>query len=193
MKLLMAMVLLAIASPAFGQAQTPAAASVPGCGAANVEFNVKTDNKQRPAPQPEAGKAHVYFLQDDAEFLSRPRPTTRFGIDGAWVGATHSNSYFYVTIDPGERHLCASWQGFVGLAPQRREAAIHFTAEAGNNYYFRAKDIFSIQTKVPAVVLLKPVDSDEGELLIGQFSLSISTPKKYSPLIHPRPPRLTHE
>jgi hypothetical protein len=178
MKLLMAMALLAMASPAFGQTQSSVAATVPGCGAANVEFNVKTDNKQQPAVLPDAGKAHVYFLQDDADFLSRPRPTTRFGIDGAWVGATHSNSYFYVTVDPGVHHLCASWQGLVGLGPQRREAALHFTAEAGSDYYFRAKDIANPNNKMPAVVLLKPLDIDEGVLLISQFSFSTSTPKK---------------
>jgi hypothetical protein len=120
----------------------------------------------------------VYFLQDDAAFLSRPRPTTRFGIDGAWVGATHSNSYFSITIDPGVHHLCASWQGFVGLGPQRKEAALHFTAEAGSDYYFRAKDIANPTEKMPAVVLFKLVDSDEGKLLVSQFSFSTSSPKK---------------
>jgi len=179
MKLLIAVVLLVIASPVLAQTQSSDAAPAVGCGPANIEFNVKTDNKQHLAVRrPDAGKAQLVFLQDDAEFLSRPRPTTRFGVDGAWVGATQSNSYFYVTVEPGEHHLCASWQGFVGLGPQRREAALHFTAEAGNNYYFRAKDIFSTETKIPAVVLLKALDSDEAQLLMSQFSFSMSTPKK---------------
>ena len=94
------MLLLAVASPVFGQAQSSGATSIPGCGAANIEFNVKTDDKQHPAVQPDAGKANVYFLQDDAAFLAHTIPTTRFGINGAVVGATHSNSYFYITIDP---------------------------------------------------------------------------------------------
>ena len=83
MKLLIGMVLLTIVPTAYGQTKSSGAASVPGCGAANIEFNVKTDDKQRSAVQLDAAKAHVYFLQDDAAFLSRPRPTTRFGIDGA--------------------------------------------------------------------------------------------------------------
>jgi hypothetical protein len=66
----------------------------------------------------------------------------------------------------------------VGLGPQRREAALHFTAEAGSDYYFRAKDIANPNNKMPAVVLLKPLDIDEGVLLISQFSFSTSTPKK---------------
>jgi hypothetical protein len=178
MKLLIAIALLAIASPAFGQAQSSGSASVPGCGAANVEFNVRTDDKQHPAVQPDAGKANVYFLQDDAKFGSNPRPTTRFGIDGAWVGATHSNSYFYVSIDPGEHHLCASWQGTVGSFFQRREAALHFIAEADHNYYIRAKDVYEPKAQKTAVVLLKPLDSDEAQLLMSQFSFSTSNPKK---------------
>lgn len=73
----------------------------PGCGPYDVQFDVKTAENKNALPAPESGKALVVFLQDDARFGSRPRPTTRFGIDGAWVGATHSNSYFYVSVDPG--------------------------------------------------------------------------------------------
>jgi len=178
MKLLLAMVFLTIASTAYGQTKPSGAVSVPGCGAANIEFNVKTDDKQHAAVQPDAGKANVYFLQDDAEFGSNPRPTTRFGLDGAWTGATHSSSYFYVSVDPGEHHLCASWQGLVGAFYQRREAALHFTAEAGHNYYFRAKNVYEPKTQKTAVVLLKPLDSDEAQLLMSQFSFSTSNPKK---------------
>lgn len=178
MNLVIAIVLLAIASPAFGQTQSSAAATIPGCGAASIQFNVKTDDKQHPVVPPGAGKANIFFLQDDAEFGSNPRPTTRFGIDGAWVGATHSNSYLYVSVDPGEHHLCASWQGTVGAFFQRREAALHFTAEAGHNYYIRAKNIYEPKTQKTAVVLLKPLDSDEAQLLMSQFSFSTSNPKK---------------
>jgi hypothetical protein len=66
----------------------------PGCGDANAKFAVKSE-KEPHQFQPEPGKALVVFLQDDSEFNSRPRPTTRMGIDGAWVGATQSNSYFF--------------------------------------------------------------------------------------------------
>ena len=72
MKLHVAMVLLAITSPAFGQAQSSGAATVPGCGAANIEFNVKTDDKQRPAVQPDAAKAHVYSFRTTRHFFRGP-------------------------------------------------------------------------------------------------------------------------
>lgn len=104
----------------------------PGCGPENVKFDVKTESKQHPMPAPEAGKALIFFLQDDAKFESRPRPTTQFGIDGAWVGATQANSYFYVSVDPGEHHLCANWQSFVGAChTSHRSASFHRRGRKG--------------------------------------------------------------
>jgi hypothetical protein len=43
----------------------------------------------KPPSQPESGKALVYFIEDDSTFNSSPKPTTRAGIDGNWVGVTH--------------------------------------------------------------------------------------------------------
>lgn len=109
----------------------------PGCGPDNVKFDVKTTTGQQSSPAPHLGKALVYFLQDDLKFLSSPRPTTRFGIDGSWVGATHANSYFYVFVDAGEHHVCASWQTevMVNYGDARSTAAAHLTFEAGKSYY----------------------------------------------------------
>ena len=163
------------------------AQSGPGCGPANVKFDVKTGKAQNNAPTPEPGKALVFFLQDDLNFSSRPRPTTRFGIDRTWVGATHSNSYFYVQVDPGEHHICANWQStvIVSSVPKRPTAANHFTAEVGKSYYFRARDITQVRNpdgKVEVVseaeVVLEPVESDEAQVLVNTFSFSSSHPKK---------------
>jgi len=64
------------------------------------------------------------------------------GLDGQWIGATNGNSYFYFSVDPGEHHLCTNWQGFSFLGKTRAAGALHFTAEPGGVYYFRAKDIY---------------------------------------------------
>jgi hypothetical protein len=152
------------------------AQSAPGCSQTKAEFEVKTE-KDSHAAKPEPGKALVYFLQDDLHFDSRPRPTTLFGIDGNWVGATHGNSYFFVYVEPGEHHLCSEWQMDVILNyPQKRTtAALHFTAESGKTYYFRAKDI-AIKELVGAE--LEAMDSDEAQLVMGSFEYSSSHPKK---------------
>lgn len=97
--------LFLLACPTFATAQTGSS-----CGPANVKFDIATTKELPLAPTPQPGKALVYFLQDDLKYNWAPRPTTRFGIDGAWVGATHGNSYFYVFVDAGEHHLCANWQ-----------------------------------------------------------------------------------
>jgi hypothetical protein len=157
----------------------------PGCGPSDVAFDVSTKKGGPPAPAPGPGKALVYFLQDDVKYGARPRPTTRFGIDGTWVGATHANSYFYVFIDAGDHHLCANWQSDVTpfqFGPKRSTAAAHFTAEAGKSYYFRARDIAITDGRGQLVsepeVALSPMDIDEAQVLMNSFSLSSSRPKK---------------
>jgi len=150
----------------------------PGCGPESTRFEVKGQSGRQPLPVPEAGKAQVVFLQDDQRFESRPRPTTRFGIDGAWVGATQSDSWFSVSVDAGEHHLCANWQSKVVLAgPVRPTAALRFTAEAGQTYWFVARD-YIVVNHHPAEVVIEPLDSDEGQLLANSFVPVSSHPKK---------------
>ena len=50
----------------------------------------------------------------------------KLAVDGAWVGANHGNSYFSVSVEPGEHHVCVTLQS--SLVAQRVELA-HFTAE----------------------------------------------------------------
>ena len=151
----------------------------PSCGPDEVKFQVKTEGNAHPVKQPEAGKALVYFLEDDTLFGSYPKPTTRLGVDGAWVGATHGNSYFYFSVDPGEHHLCASWQSTVLLGQDRKVAAAHFTAEAGGTYFFKVKNTIGPESsRRRATIDLQPLDSDEGQLLANKYSFSTFQPKK---------------
>jgi hypothetical protein len=170
---------LLLMCPALASAQ-----SGPGCGPANIKFDVSTSKKYSlPTVQP--GKALVYLFQDDVKYGGRPRPTTRFAIDGTWIGATHANSFIYAFVDAGDHDVCANWQsddtglGYIG--PKRSTAAAHFTAEAGKSYYFRARDIAYTNGRTivsePEVVL-GPLDTDEAQVIISSFSLSSSHPKK---------------
>ncbi len=118
----------------------------------------------------------IYFMEDDCSFESRPRPTTRLGVDRKWVGANHGDSYFYVSVDPGEHHLCASWQSFVVFQAHETSAAAHFTAEPGHTYYFRVRNTWLREHGVTHVELT-PLDRDEGQLLASRSALSTSQPK----------------
>jgi hypothetical protein len=165
---------LFLAATAF--AQKTGSAVAPGCGATDVKFEVKTDKSQHPVLQPEGGKAVVYFVEDDTQFQSAPKPTTRIGLDGTWIGANHGNSYFYFSVDPGEHHLCANWQSFVGLGAGHQSSAAHFTAEAGQAYYFTVRNTWLREVMIAKIDLV-PLDSDEGQLLASRFAFSSSHPK----------------
>jgi hypothetical protein len=169
-KLIFTAVLLAgvpLALPALAQNKPADSLGAPGCGEPNATFKVKTDHGNHPAHQ-EAGKALVFFIQDDSEFAVLGKPSTRFGIDGTWAGATHANSYFYSSVDSGVHHLCASWQS------GEKTAAAHFTAKAGGVYYFEAKDILA---RTGNDLIFTRIDSDQGQLLVGQYEFSTSQKK----------------
>jgi len=170
---------LALALPLAAQDDPAVEAKRSECGPADVSFDVKTDATQHPLAQPEPGMALVYFLQDDSIFGARPRPTSRLAMDGAWVGATHSNSYFYLSIAPGEHHLCTEWQGAVLLGNGHHAAALHFTAQPGASYYFGAENFFARDAGLK--VRFEALDSDEALLLIRKFALSTSHPRREQP------------
>jgi len=54
-----ALVALLFASPALAQDSAANALAAAGCGANEVHFDVKTDKKEHPTAQPDAGKALV--------------------------------------------------------------------------------------------------------------------------------------
>jgi hypothetical protein len=167
-----------LAANVFAQNDAAKARMAAGCGSNDVMFEVKTDKKQHPTGQPEAGKALVYLFSDedtDDAALRIGGLTTRFGIDGGWVGATHYKSYFFVQVDPGDHRICTSWQSII---KERTDisSAVSFTAEAGKIYYFRTKTPVHPDPKEP--VKLLPVDPAEAQLLIAASAFSTFHLKK---------------
>jgi hypothetical protein len=94
------------------------------------------------------------------------------------MGATHGNSHFYFSVDPGEHHLfCTSWQKGV-LVGRSRVAAAYFIAEAGAVYYFKVENPRLRDQHTTSGISLKPLDGDEGRLLASKYSFSTFQPKK---------------
>jgi hypothetical protein len=150
------------------------------CGPANVNYKVSLDRSQHGPIPPETGKALVYFIHDagipDQIFLSGKvtigYPTTKYGVDGSWVGAGHGDSWFAVAVTPGEHHVCTVLQSsFVG----QRVELTHFTAEAGKSYYFRTQLITSGSVEL---LELEWVDSDEADYLISLYPMATAKAKK---------------
>ena len=102
--------------------------------------------------------------------------TTKAGLDGKWAGATHGDSYFFFTVDPGVHHLCAATQ-FGMSSADSQTALLHFTAVAGGVYYVEVKN-YSWLEKSSHDVTLSPLDSDQGIDLISRLPRAVSTQKK---------------
>jgi Protein of unknown function (DUF2846) len=175
----LAMLLLLVGS-AFAQDQADAARNAAGCGIDQAQFTVKTDNKQHPIAQSQTGKAVVYVFGDeeiDNITLHIGGVTTRWGLDGSWVGANYRKSYFFFYVDPGDHRICTNRQS--SLKSQTKiSSAISFTAEAGKAYYFRTKtprhqEAHSAENEV----VLEAVDPAAAQLLIANSAFSISHPK----------------
>jgi hypothetical protein len=144
------------------------------CGPKNSNFDAKRDESQHALVQPEAGKARIYFIQDVGVVRCLGACfTTKIGLDGAWVGADERNSYFSVSVEPGEHHVCANRQSHFAQGSQM-VALAHFTAEAGKVYYFRARTFGGNEL---GFLDLDAVDSDQAHYLIASYPLSVSHPK----------------
>ena len=161
MKTIAAILLLSCC--ALGQDKAAVSAAKGACGPQDAEFEVVADDSQHPTATPEDGKALIYVVHETAP------GTTRFGLDGKWLGALKPGTYFFSSIDPGERHLCAISR--IGLS---HHVSLHdLKAEAGKTYYF----VTRFTNYGPDSLALNEVNSDEGKYLVGTAKLSVSHPK----------------
>ncbi len=167
-------ILTAVLLAASASAQQQFAGVAVACGPKNVNFDAKRDDSQHSLPQLEPGKAQLVVIQD-LGVVACPGAciTTKIGVDGAWVGAVQHNSYFSLSFDPGEHHVCANRQSHFARANQM-VALAHFTAESGKVYYLRTR---TFGERDQALMDLDQVDSDEGRYLVSVYPLSVSRSK----------------
>ncbi|MGC1383893.1 MAG: hypothetical protein WA823_08945 [Candidatus Acidiferrales bacterium] len=142
-----------------------------GCGPAGERFAVTKGSKDQTNSRPEAGKALIYFVQDDRFFTNKTQPTIKWGLDGAWVGATQHLLYFRMTIEPGEHRLCSEWQAPDTVSKRTIFGAAILHARAGQTYYYRAQSIYWGALSMATLSLL-PVGRDQGALLDSQKGYS---------------------
>jgi hypothetical protein len=172
MKVLLALILFA--RPCLAQTNVPPTNPEAACGANDVEFSVKPDPRGENPPAPDPGKALVYFVETQKIDDLVGNITVKIALDGAWVGASQGDSHFFVTAEPGEHHLCASWQS--SLASRQQVSLHNLTAEAGKTYYFRIRIVGD--GRAPYSFDLVRLNSDEAQLLIARSPYSVSRAKK---------------
>ncbi len=154
------------------------------CGDDKIKFDIKLQKDPPAPPGPEAGKGQIIFIEASKKppaigCMGNCNNVARYGVDGAWVGATKDNSYFVLSVDPGEHHLCAV------LGKEVDAEAL--TVEAGKVYYFQvnynAEGTQYGDAKHPNYQVKKNVDfsllkEDLGKYRVKASDLSTAIPKK---------------
>lgn len=148
---------------ALGQDKAAISAAEAACGPREVQFEVTADESRHPMPTPENGKAVIYVVQGGGI-------TTRVGADGKWLGALKGRTYFAISIDPGQHHLCAIGQ----IGVWSNFSMQDLRAQAGGTYYFVAHQVGGAYSNEFA---LSQVNPDEGKYLVAKAKFSASHPK----------------
>jgi len=191
---LLALLAFAGVAPAFAKTVLPDA-----CGDNKIEFEIKTMKDQPPPTAPEAGKALIVFVGTVPGGAVAGLSPVRFGLDGAWAGATKNKSYFVASVAPAEHHLCAvahagAFKAFKWAVP------LDMTAEADKVYYYEASVTVTMVASNPMIVgggapgqppptvvgggggrsysfSFVPLSDAEGKYRVKAWELSTSTPK----------------
>jgi len=150
------------------------AAAAPACGPMDATFEVQKDGSHHATMQPEPGKALVYMVQEDCVGLGCP--STKVAVDGTWMGANLNKSYFSFATNPGVHHVCVTLRSRSSIAP-RFVGLLHFTAEAGESYYFRTRLLYGEGGDIISIDLDR-IDSDQGKFLTAAYPPSVSHPVK---------------
>lgn len=147
------------------------------CGDDKINFDVKLD-KGHPLPaRPESGDAQIVFIEtlEKAGGCTHCVSTTRIGIDGRWAGADEGDSFFAVSVPPGEHNLCTDVQSKSGRLQLGMGT---LTAEAGKTYYYKVKLIWNYLngTSPYSDLELVPIGADEARYRLRTSALSTATP-----------------
>ncbi len=150
------------------------------CGDFSVNFHVKKHHTYGAVPPVQKGKARIYVFENFGGIYgpftgAYGGPTIRVGMDGQWIGADKGASYLHFPATPGEHHLCVNWQSvFVGL-----NSLIWLTnvnVQADQTYYFLV--VPTQDTRNSGLLRLRPLDSDEAQLLLAEYPLALPTAHK---------------
>jgi hypothetical protein len=152
------------------------------CGEDPIKFSVNV-NASTGLPRPPAeGKAQIVFIETiNAPGFHLTTPTTRFGVDGAWVGANKGDSHFTIDVAPGVRNVCVNWQTDSDLDSEAKRVGMDtFTAEAGKIYYYEIKILMGVQgaSKLDLFFNLSQLGGVEGRYRAKASGVSTSKAKK---------------
>lgn len=115
---------------AFGQ--DAKAEKLKACGTKEVNYKASTDKKQHPMPDAPADKALIYVLRPT---IFGMKIHSKLAVDGEWKGVNRGKTYFFFTVEPGERYFCSE---------SENQDYLKLTVEAGKTYYLQQKVEFGV-------------------------------------------------
>ena len=74
------------------------------CGTEKVNYKASTDKKQHPTPEAPTDKALIYVLRPT---IFGMKINSKIAADGDWKGVNRGKTYFFFTVEPGERYFCS--------------------------------------------------------------------------------------
>jgi hypothetical protein len=148
------------------------------CGSEHAKVEVHSESTQHPMTSPDASHALVYIIQtDEFHLYVMGAFTTKYGLDGNWIGGNNKASYFFASVDPGTHHLCAEW-GTTFRHYVTPVSIAKVVLQPGKSYFFRARVVFfSVSGVGERSITLEPVDAEEGRQLIANSAFSVATIK----------------
>lgn len=141
------------------------------CGKDDVHFKVKTTAPAASLQRPEDGKGQIVFLETLYGPML-PHPLVRFGLDGAWTGASKGNGYFVVSAAPGEHHLCAAWQSSFSMLTDH-PGAMPLHVEAGKTYFIDYE--ITSAGKGANVIRFHQLNDDEARFFLRTYPVTTWT------------------
>lgn len=133
------------------------------CGTEKVNYKASTDKKQHPTPEAPTDKALIYVLRPT---IFGMKINSKIAADGDWKGVNRGKTYFFFTVEPGERYFCSE---------SENQDYLKLNVEAGKTYYLQQKVEFGVwKARTNLVVLTE----EEGKKKLKDVNLSVFEKKQ---------------
>lgn len=133
------------------------------CGTEKVNYKASTDKKQHPTPEAPTDKALIYVLRPT---IFGMKINSKIAADGDWKGVNRGKTYFFFTVEPGERYFCSE---------SENQDYLKLNVEAGKTYYLQQKVEFGMwKARTNLVVLTE----EEGKKKLKDVNLSVFEKKQ---------------
>ena len=144
-------------------AQTDRDLELKACGTTDVKFSAKTDKKQHPLAEPQAGMAIVYVLRPT---MMGNKVQTKLAMDGNWLGVNRGKNYFYFIAEPGEHNFCSKAEN---------SSILTMTLEPDKTYFLQQKIQMGLMKARTSLVAMT---EEEGQDKLADCHLSIFEEKR---------------